>query len=125
MEAVHKEMPITKALFDQFVGAFADYATANLATAVGASFAEDLAAVSAFFASDNVAKTCNQAGCPTKGAFTQRTCDDPLGTPGGTDAPTTVEGTPDTNATTTTDTDSAVVPTVAALAVAACAALQL
>jgi hypothetical protein len=68
MEAVHKEMPITKALFDQFVGAFAEYATTNLKF-VGASFDDDLATIVAFFASENVAKICNQAGCPTAGQF--------------------------------------------------------
>jgi hypothetical protein len=79
MEEVHKEMPITKALFDQFLGAFADYATVNLKAAVGDSFDKDLGIVAAFFTTDNVAKTCNQPGCSSPGKFVVRECKDIFG----------------------------------------------
>lgn len=138
MEDVHKEMPITKALFDQFLSALADYATANLKTAVGASFDDDIAKIAALFASDAVAKTCNQPGCPKQGKYVARSCGGDVlpGTTPSTAADTTIAGEDtttgaagnDTSATagdTTADTDSATVPTVAALLVAACVAMQL
>jgi hypothetical protein len=146
MEDVHKEMPITKALFDQFLSALADYATVNLKAAVGATFDEDLGKVAAFFATDNVAKTCNQPGCPKQGKFVVRDCGNIPGQPTttttttvegtttaagtdgtGTDGTTTGTGTGTTGDGTTgaPDTDSAVLPSVAAFVVAACVAMQL
>jgi hypothetical protein len=73
MEELHKEMPITKALFDQFLNALADHATKNLATVVP-DLNDDLAAIVALFNSDGVAKICNQDGCPKKGKFVPKTC---------------------------------------------------
>jgi hypothetical protein len=76
MEDVHKEMPITKKLFDDFVTSLVNYAQKNLKGAVP-SLDEDLAAISALFGTPGVAKICNQDGCPTKGKYVARTCDTP------------------------------------------------
>lgn len=73
MEELHKEMPITKALFDQFLNALADYAKKNLA-AVVPDLNDDLNVIIALFNSDGVAKICNQDGCPKKGKFEPKKC---------------------------------------------------
>jgi len=86
MEDVHKEMPITKELFDVFVNSLVKYTTTNLKAAVP-TFDADLAAVAALFGTPGVAKICNQAGCPTQGKYTEKVC--ATGAPGEPGAPGT------------------------------------
>jgi len=74
MESFHSAMPITSALFNQFVSALVAYVQTNLATAVGPTLSDDINTVAAFFASDPIAKICNQPGCPNQGHYVARQC---------------------------------------------------
>jgi hypothetical protein len=101
MEAVHREMPITKAMFDLFISSLVSVVTDALSVDVP-TLSADLAPVAALLGSPAITVICNQPDCTgAKGMYVQRPCP--------TAAPTTMK--PDTPKPTEVKQTSKPVPT--------------
>jgi hypothetical protein len=77
MQAVHKNMPINKRIFDQFITTLVNTVKASLNATLVPSLDADLTAVGGVLTNDVNGKICNQADCtiPTKGTYEAKTCD--------------------------------------------------
>lgn len=77
MGEVHKNMPITKRIFDQFVTSLVNTVKGALNATLVPSLDADLAAVGTVLTDATNGKICNQADCTiaTKGTYVAKTCD--------------------------------------------------
>lgn len=74
MDAVHREMPINKAMFDLFINSLVTVVKGALSVDVPTLDA-DLVPVAALLGSPAITVICNQQDCPgTKGSYSQRIC---------------------------------------------------